>query len=63
MENFSRTKYNAMVVLIMPIVAVLGILLFAVFPVWFITTALEKEAEEKGDNVERVIDLDFIDQI
>ncbi len=52
-----------MVVLIMPIVAVLGILLFAVFPVWFITTALEKEAEEKGDNVERVIDLDFIDQI
>jgi hypothetical protein len=63
MEDFEPKKYKKYVVIAMPLIAALSILLFVFLPVKFLNKTLEKEAEEKNKEVEKVIDINLFDWI
>ena len=63
MDGFNAKKYKTIVKIVMPLLAGLTIFLFVFLPVKFLNTALEKEAKEKNEDVERVIDINLFDWI
>ncbi len=63
MKQVNVRKLKWLVAFIMPLLAVLSILLFVYVPVKVLNTALQKEAEEKGTEVHKIIDLELFDFI